>query len=74
VRINSRSNSVRPPIEINCRKLRGRGGAEYAARERRDCCLCSKSRNQVQEQIQITAIGKPAAKALTIVKVNAKRR
>jgi hypothetical protein len=27
VRINSRSNSVRPPIEINCRKLRGRGGA-----------------------------------------------
>ena len=34
----------------------------------------SKSRNQVQEQIQIiaTAIGKPAAKALTIVKVNAK--
>jgi hypothetical protein len=33
-----------------------------------------KFRNQVQEQIQIiaTAIGKPAAKALTIVKVNAK--
>jgi hypothetical protein len=32
------------------------------------------SRNRVQEQIQIiaTAIGKPAAKALTIVKVNAK--
>jgi hypothetical protein len=27
VRINSRSNTVRPPIEINCRKLRGRGGA-----------------------------------------------
>jgi hypothetical protein len=33
-----------------------------------------KFRNQVQEQIQIiaTAIGRPAAKALTIVKVNAK--
>jgi hypothetical protein len=53
---------------------RGAVPAEYTTRARRGCCLCSKFRNQVQEQIQIiaTAIGKPAAKALTIVKVNAK--